>query len=202
MKKKMKPFRYILNLGCGQEKIDGTVNIDVEKSCKPDMIVNFAWEKLPFRTGTIDEVFLFHTIEHIPKKRHAWILLEIQRVLKVGGKFYCSFPEFLKCVENWKKNLGGQRQFWENTIFGRQLYLSDHHICIMDSLEFKQKLLDHGFSDISFQPEPKQPFNTMFYALKPKNPVITYEQIIAEDQALVKVIKPNDKVRTQNKRKK
>ncbi len=181
----MKRKPVILNLGCGQEKIEETINIDVEKSCKPDVICNFAHESLPYKDRSVDEVLLFHTIEHIPKKRHTWILREINRVLKVGGRVYISFPEFLKCVEMWRKNVGGQRQFWENTIFGRQLYSSDHHVCIMDSAEFKNTLSNHGFGSISFQPEPHQPFNTMFMAVKPKNSVITYEQCIAEDRVVL-----------------
>lgn len=174
-----------LNLGCGANKIKGYVNIDVEDSVKPDLKHDFTKAPLPYEDGTVDEVIMFHTIEHISKRFHNAILGEVWRVLKKGAKFYCSFPEFIKCVENWKTNAGGAREFWEATIYGRQDYPSDYHVCIMDSAHFKILLESHSFEEVGICAEPTQPFNSVVYCIKGEK-LPTYEQLIKRDmEALV-----------------
>lgn len=175
-----------LNLGCGSTKIKGCINIDVEKSCKPDLVHDFLTKPLPYRDGTISEVYLFHTIEHLKRVQHARVLSEIHRVLKPNGIFMVSYPEFLKCVENWKTNKDGQKQFWEATIFGRQLYPSDHHVCIMNSVDFTGRLLEMGFKNIRCTPEPNQDFNTIISCQK-GNKYKTYEELIREDMAKIRI---------------
>src|ERR1017187_8125756 len=100
-----------LNLGCGANKIEGFINIDAEPSCKPDVICNFI-EKIPYKTDSVDEVVLFHTIEHINKVYHVKLLQEVWRVLKPGGGLMVSYPEFTTCVENWKTNYRGKKAYW------------------------------------------------------------------------------------------
>ena len=169
-----------LNLGCGQNKINGCINVDIEKSCNPDLVHDFLKTKLPFESGSMDEVYLFHTIEHIQKKFHRFLISEIHRVLKPNGKFMVSYPEFLKCVERWKNNTDDLRGFWEMTIFGRQLYPSDHHVCIMDSTEFMQILIELGFRDIKCCPEPIEVYNTIIECKK-GIPFNSYEEMLSAD---------------------
>ena len=58
-----------LNLGSGSNKIDGFINIDLNPDNKPDLVANIL-EPLPYNDGSIDEIVLFHTIEHIQKRLH------------------------------------------------------------------------------------------------------------------------------------
>jgi predicted SAM-dependent methyltransferase len=176
-----------LNLGCGSTKIKGCINIDAEKKCKPDRVHNFLKGPLPFRKNYADEVYLFHTIEHIRKIFHRTILREIHRVLKPDGIFMVSYPEFLRCVENWAINKDEQKPFWEMTIFGRQLYPSDHHVCIMDSRDFVQTLLEIGFKDIKITPEPDQNFNTII-SCKKGTPFISYEEALSKDMNRIQIV--------------
>lgn len=169
-----------LNLGCGSNKIEGFINIDTESSCKPDKVCNFITQKLPFKKNSVEEVVLFHTIEHISKRYHKIILSEIWRVLRPQGRFIVSYPEFTKCVENWKKNFRGKREFWEATIYGRQLYPSDFHVAIMYSPDFIDTLKDCGFVSIVAKSEPQEDYNTVVSCVKGKE-VPTYEELIRAD---------------------
>ena len=170
-----------LNLGCGSTKIPGYVNIDVEKKCKPDKVCNFLKEVLPFENESCDEILLFHTIEHIRRVSHGFVLANIHRVLKKNGTFYVSFPEFRKCYENWVTNKNGQKGFWEATMFGRQLYPSDYHVVPMDSAEFGSTLLQIGFKDLIIRPEPEpNEFNTVISCKKGK-PYLSYEQLVSSE---------------------
>ncbi len=175
-----------LNLGCGSNKIDGFVNIDTELSCKPDLVHNFVCNRLPYKDNTVDEIICFHTIEHIQKRFHKQVLNEIWRVLKPSGNFVISYPEFIRCVDNWRRNYKGKREFWEATIFGRQLYESDFHVCIMYTPIFVSLLKDCGFSSIEWKEEPQQAHNTVVYALKGER-LPGYEDLIRADMSRLKI---------------
>lgn len=169
-----------LNLGSGTTKLDGFVNIDTEPSVNPDKVCNFIKDALPYKDNTVNEVALFHTIEHISKMYHSKILNEIWRVLKPGGTFILSYPEFLNCVHNWKNNHRGLKTFWEATIYGRQLYPSDFHVCIMHTPDFTEVLQDCGFININSKPEPVEAYNTVVVCTK-SSKVPKYEDLIRSD---------------------
>lgn len=166
-----------LNLGCGSAKIDDFVNIDVEESCKPDLICDFLRQPLPYEENAVDEVVMFHCIEHIRKVSHTFLLKQIWRVLKPDGRVIFSYPEFLKCVENWKTNAGNQKNFWEATLYGRQLYPSDHHVCIIHTPDFTEILRNIGFKDILTKPEPVEQYNTIVTGVKGPRPY-NYEELL------------------------
>lgn len=170
-----------LNLGCATNKLEGYVNIDVEVACKPDLLLNFVAENLPYKTRSVDEILLFHTIEHISKRNHIKLLMECQRVLKVGSQLLVSYPEFLKCVENWKVNKYGIKDKWEQTLYGRQLYPSDYHVCIIHSPDFKLLLHSCGFVDVTYKSEPKEPHNTIMYAARGPETPPSYEHLVKQD---------------------
>lgn len=160
-----KPIR--LNIGCGDNKIEGFINIDGYPGVKPDILLDIMNCPLPYKDGTVEEVVLFHCIEHIPEKLHVQVLGEIFRVLKAGGKFVISYPEFLKCVEAYKANLRGQREFFRATIYGRQSHVGDFHVSLMDTRFFKQVLKRAGFQ-IEKVCEEQEPYNTVVQCTKQK----------------------------------
>jgi predicted SAM-dependent methyltransferase len=168
-----------LNLGCGSNKINGCVNIDAEANTSPDLLLNFCTHSLPYHNHTVDVIYLFHTIEHIPEKHHPFLISECWRVLKPGGLFYVSYPEFTKCAQNYIDNKRGMREFWKATIYGRQLWPTDTHITLMDTTEFLGFLRDAGFDAVA-KPEPQEDYNTIIRAVACEKPP-TYEQQLARE---------------------
>lgn len=77
-----------LNLGCGFNKLDGYVNVDVEPSCKPDVVHNLEATPWPWPSGSIDEIRAYHVLEHVGQQPVAFIRIikEIHRILVDGGK--------------------------------------------------------------------------------------------------------------------
>lgn len=169
----------ILNLGSGSAKITGALNVDSSLECYPDLVASLK-EPLPFEDNRFNKVLLFHCIEHIEKRLQPLVLSEIWRVLKPGGIFLCSYPEFSKIVTNWLENKKSDRDFWEKTIYGRQLYPGDYHVTVMDTPTFKETLFEYGFDVFEIFPEPRQDFNTVIKARKVDKPK-TYEQVLYED---------------------
>lgn len=179
-KTRLKPKQLRINLGCGTNKLPDFVNVDAEPSCKPDLLWDFVKKPLPYSAGIAEEITMFHTIEHIAKPLHRMILAEIWRLLQPGGQLFISYPEFTKVYENWKSNYRGNREFWENTIFGRQLYSGDAHVCIMHTPHFIHTLRASGFTEIASCPEIKEPFNTVVSCQKGQK-AISYENLIKSD---------------------
>jgi predicted SAM-dependent methyltransferase len=165
----------LLNLGCGKGKIRGAVNIDINSDVGPDLVHDIR-TPLPYDKETVDEVVLYHTIEHIEKSQHDTIFIDIWRVLKPDGLFILTYPEFSTCVNNWLSNDRGMRDFWEATIYGAQRYPSDYHVCAIDTVTLVQRLINMGFSLVKHCSEPAEPYNTI---LKVKKDILlTYEDVL------------------------
>lgn len=177
-----------LNLGCGSQKLKGYINIDSEKSCRPDLLLDILRESLPYKDKSVDEVVLFHTIEHIAKRNHKIILNQVHRVLKPSGQFLLSYPEFSECIKRWQTNHKGERDFWEKTIFGRQSYPSDTHLCAMDTHDFKLVLEENGFTAIKSYPEPSPNEFSTIIVCKRSVQYVNYESLVLEDMSRMKVI--------------
>lgn len=180
-----------INYGCGKNKWGGFINIDTEPSCEADLTHDITKAPLPYETGSVDEIYFIHVIEHIQKKFHPVILMEARRVLKPDGLLFVAYPEFLRCVENYAKNFQGKRDFWEATIYGRQLYPGDYHVALMDSKYFKQMLEEIGFEILVCAPEPGQEFNT-YLRCKPSFPQRSYEETIRDAVWLKSTASPID----------
>ena len=168
-----------LNLGCGKNKLDDYVNIDIDPSSAADIIIDIK-QGLPLSAHCVDEILLFHSIEHIEEKYHNFLLTEFHRVLKDEAYLYISYPEFKKCATNYINNYKGEREFWKHTIYGLQRSKSDFHVSLMDTEVFADLLQEIGFKDIEYQPEKDEPFNTILRCRKTIAPR-TYEDLVEQE---------------------
>lgn len=177
-----------LNLGCGRNKIPGYINIDTEESTSPDFVFDFSQKTLPYDAESVDKIVMFHCIEHIQKGKHLQILKGFSKVLKPGGELILSYPDFWKCANNWKENKRGLRDFWHATLFGRQLYPADYHVCAMDPSELRQMLETVGFERVTSVAEYPEEHNTITRAFKSGDPEIQdYEGLVADHHEPVRI---------------
>jgi len=173
-----------LNLGAGSSRIPGYLSVDVESSVKPDVVCNFTKDRLPYKDNEVQEILFFHTIEHIERKYHKFILSEIHRVLRSDGILLISYPEFSEIVQNWLDNKNGQREFWEHTVYGLQRYPSDFHVVAMHTPHFKLLLEELGFRNVGITVEPQETYNTIIKAWK-GIPFVNYEKLAATPTTIV-----------------
>jgi SAM-dependent methyltransferase len=77
-----------LNIGAGHTNIPGFINIDI--SSRADISLDLGKDRLPFDDDSVDLIFSYHTLEHVPD--YLFALSEIHRVLKHGGRFLVGLP--------------------------------------------------------------------------------------------------------------
>lgn len=58
--------------------------------------------KLPFEDNSMDLVYSAHCIEHLTEAKANYVLKEINRVLKKGGKFRVEVPDVTKVIDSYK----------------------------------------------------------------------------------------------------
>lgn len=161
MKKTLK-----LNIGCGENKVKGFLNIDREKKVKPDLLFDVTKKALPFKTGVITQINCIHNLEHIEFKKWESVLGEFYRVLKMGGLLVLAYPEFEICSKFFLENYRGQKDFWRNTLYGRQLYPGDYHVTPMITKDVITFLMQIGFDNFKSAPEVDEPYNTFLTCVK------------------------------------
>jgi len=178
--------RISLNIGCGESNLEGFVNIDCIEGgqVKPDLLVDISTQKLPYQDNEVDDIWMIHSLEHIEMRKWDFILGEFVRVLKPNGILCLSYPEFRECSQRFLADTNKQRNFWRATLYGRQLYKSDYHVCPMDSNEIKEILESSGFYRVNFKPESNnEPYNTIMVAFKDPAP-ITRESVLVKELRL------------------
>jgi predicted SAM-dependent methyltransferase len=187
------PLLNVLNLGCGESPLKNNserhyLNMDILKVKKEwnepgskiayirHNILKFPW---PI-DGEFDEIYMFHTIEHIPENYHGAVMTEMRRLLKTGGKLAISYPEFSKIAMNYINNVGNDRRFWRLTIYGRGQSEWDRHKALMDTPVFAEFMHAYGLHLKKTYPEPKQKFNTVCIFEKGELG-LTYEGIMQKE---------------------
>lgn len=86
-----RPGPLKLHLGCGWNRLDGWVNIDLV-GAKTDLV----WDlrvPLPFADGSVDAVFAEHVFEHMTYGETLHVLAHVHRALKPGGALRVGVPD-------------------------------------------------------------------------------------------------------------
>ena len=103
-----------LNLGCGPDikrnyiNVDGDTKEQIERryavKLDDDIVVsNYDIFNLPFEDSSVDEVLCKSAMEHFSFVEEKKFFYEVKRILKVGGKFIFTVPDFDFLFERWLK---------------------------------------------------------------------------------------------------
>lgn len=171
-----------LNIGCGETKFEGFINIDLEDSTEPDLIHDIRKSPFPYDNETVEEIRCLHNIEHTEYKYWPVIFAEFHRVLIPNGLLLMSYPEFSRAAHYFITNYRGQKEFWRHVLYGRQLYPGDYHVTPVESKDLANILRVTGFVDIKYAPEHEfdGSQNTILSAHKGKR-FRTQEDLILEE---------------------
>lgn len=103
-----------LNLGCGDNLLDGYINVDkYDKAADVQADIT----DLPFEDNSVDKVVAYQVIEHVPYNLNDKLFAEIYRVLKPAGTAILETPDIdvvaVKILQEgitdqWRHNLVGE----------------------------------------------------------------------------------------------
>lgn len=83
-----------LNLGCGDFKIDGWVNVDKYGHFDPDVVHDLEQFPWPFDDSAAEEVLLNHVLEHLGQDTDVFLglMAELYRVCRAGASVRIHVP--------------------------------------------------------------------------------------------------------------
>ena len=87
-----------LHLGCGQNYLEGYVNVDLPSegqtvmNAQADVYQDI--RTLSYQENSVDEIRNHHLLEHFNRQEAIKLLLQWRRWLKIGGLLYIETPDF------------------------------------------------------------------------------------------------------------
>ena len=83
-----------LNLGCGQNYLEGYVNADREPAAEPDVVMDMEEFPWPFENDSIDEIVANHVLEHVGATPDVFlrVMQEIYRICRKGAMVRIAVP--------------------------------------------------------------------------------------------------------------
>ena len=90
MKKALKS--HILHIGCGNEKVFGSVGVDLNPESQADVIHDLNKFPYPFAANSFDRIIAINIIEHLDNVIH--VMDEIYRIAKNGAKVSITSSHF------------------------------------------------------------------------------------------------------------
>jgi len=116
-----------LNLGCGYDKREGYLNVDVDPACAPDiLILDEDYSRIPRRH--FEEVLAKDVLEHIPRTQTLAALLDFSDYLVDGGKLILQTSSILGVAAKLQEtNRYADHHGWTICLFGNQAHPGDFH---------------------------------------------------------------------------
>lgn len=132
-----------LNIGGGDFEIPGYVTIDRKRGLEAN--------DLPYESGTVDEIYASHILEHFGQREVEDVLREWHRVLKVGGIIRVAVPNFAWICQAYQQEAKDVPIV--SYLMGGQTDRNDFHKCVFDEGLLTSLLYSSGFGEVTkFEP--------------------------------------------------
>ncbi len=140
-----------LNVGCGNRKMHGFINIDAREDVLPDRVVDVSCLHEEFKN--VDLIYACHVLEHFPLKPSTFqpitwkeVLKSWYATLKPGGTLRLAIPDIEAVCKYYVKT--GNLDVLYAFFYGGQKYDFDfhYHCWSFETLERDLKLV--GFKDV------------------------------------------------------
>ena len=140
-----------LNIGSGDKKMYGFVNVDLREETDPDVICDVT--KIHEKFSNVDLIYACHVLEHFPKKasthfENSWsvALKSWFTALKPGGVLRIAIPDFRAVCEQYL--IDGNLENIHCLLYGGQKYDFDFHFHCWDFEEIEKDLQEIGFKTV------------------------------------------------------
>lgn len=86
------PLPTVLNLGCGEKRLPGALNVDRVPGVAPDLVMNLDARPWPLPAGHFEAVHAYDVVEHLDDL--VGTMEEIHRVCRPGARVTLTVPHF------------------------------------------------------------------------------------------------------------
>ena len=134
-----------LNVGCGWDRREGYLNVDLQEFHEPDLVGDA--RNLPdLPSGHFEEILAIDVLEHLPREDCAVALAEWSRLLVDGGRLVLQVPDVVGVARLLceRPTVEDQRILVQN-LFGTQAYTGDWHQNGFTELLLRAELHEAGF---------------------------------------------------------
>jgi len=103
------------HFGCGYYKMDGWINVDLDVSCKPDVIADLR-QNLPFNSQSIDYIHSEDFVDQLELEKAYRFFKECHRILKKGGVMRVLTPDLHQLAKRYIKGDQGLLKLWDEQV--------------------------------------------------------------------------------------
>jgi FkbM family methyltransferase len=134
-----------VNLGCGWDRRDGYLNVDLHAVHRPDLVADVRdLHMLP--DSYYEEVIAQDVLEHLRRDDALPALREWARITKMGGHLWLRVPNLVGLLDLFVRRTGLEDQrLFVQFLFGTQAYEGDYHQNGYTEILLRQALFDAGF---------------------------------------------------------
>lgn len=140
-----------LNLGCGEYPISGFTNIDQAESVNPDVVANAL--DLPYESGSADEIYCGHLLEHLFPEDAKKALAHWFDLLKPGGTISISVPDFDYLVAQHLAKPTFESMIELNDLYIYSYVQESHHRCCYNEALLRSVMESAGFTNLKKMPK-------------------------------------------------
>tara|TARA_R110000823_G_scaffold303100_1_gene424411 strand:- start:1295 stop:1864 length:570 start_codon:yes stop_codon:yes gene_type:complete len=141
-----------LNLGCGNRKMHGFINVDAREDVKPDFVADVT--KINEQFNGVDLIYACHVLEHFPLKPSTFqptpykeVLKNWFSTLKDGGVLRLAIPDIDAACRYYVDT--GDLDILYAFFYGGQKYDFDFHYHCWNFETLKRDLLEVGFKEVN-----------------------------------------------------
>ena len=81
-----------LNIGCGDQKMPGYINVDISAKCKPDAIWDATSKEIPRKLMNADYIRCDNICEHLEPQQFIDLMNNFREMLNEGGRLWLRVP--------------------------------------------------------------------------------------------------------------
>lgn len=134
-----------LHIGCGNNYLDGWVNLDIDTSLKCDVYED-ATQLKSIKDSSCDVIYACHILEHLSRHEYLSVLEVWHKKLKPHGSLRISVPDFGKVVE--KYTVTQELNELLGFLVGGQKDEYDLHKMVFDEKKLTTDLMQVGFTKV------------------------------------------------------
>ncbi len=197
--KRGEPLR--LHLGCGEQYLDGYINVDYPQDAHNVMTVKADYfenlMELNFPKGSVDEIRLHHVFEHFDRATALALLIQWHEWLKIGGVLHIETPDLMGCARTLLSDVTAKvKSGITRHLAGDQSAPWAYHLDLWYPERFEETLSKMGFAPVEIKSWswPHEPFLSNVNAVARKTQNLEREILLrsADDLLANSMVAPSE----------